>query len=105
MNEITAQTIVDTLNEALEADREAINSLFSYRVLCNDALADHPTIQVGAYNRETLEPTPDGPYTISILGIINGLAGVDDKDIGFIQAHVENGNIDRFTVRNGTREP
>ena len=99
MNEITAHTIVKTLNEALEADRDAINSLFKHRVLCNSALADHPTIQVGAYNRETLEPTPDGPYTISVLGLINGLAGVDENDIGFIAAYIDNGNIDRFEVR------
>ena len=100
MNEtITPQSIVNILNEALEADPVAVNMLFNNRVICNNTLADHPTIQVGAYNRDTLQPTPNGPYTFSVLGLINGFVGVDENDIGFVEAYVDEGKIIRFAIR------
>jgi len=76
------QAAIDVLNEALEADPEAITNLLNIRIPCNKALADHPTIQSG------LELS-DGSFRISPLGLINGLFGIDERGWGFIGAECE----------------
>lgn len=55
---------IRTLNEALEADTQAIRNLFAIESPCNEALADHPTIQVGVSGNFTV---------VRILGLINGI--------------------------------
>lgn len=57
------------LNRALEADRMAVESLFRFRVACNEELADDPTIVV----RDR-----DGKFSVALLGVINGLLVGDD---------------------------
>ena len=69
---------VRVLNEAIDADRQAMENLFSKRVLCNKKFADHPTIQVGGLG--------DGRTDFSVLGLINGLFGVDKDGWGAIAA-------------------
>lgn len=59
--------VVKLLNHLLDIDRPSITNLFRHRVMANDKLADHPTVQVQAEDRF---------YTVSTLGIINGLLGV-----------------------------
>jgi hypothetical protein len=54
------------LNELVCADPEAISSLFSTRIQCNDILANHPTLLT--------EEDKDGTY-VTMLGLINGLLG------------------------------
>lgn len=54
------------LNEALIADPVAIETLINHRVLCNDALADHPNVQVRRDDR-------DGCSYVGLLGILNGV--------------------------------
>ena len=44
---LSPQEAIDVLNGALELDREAMSQLLRQRVPCNQALADHPTLQVG----------------------------------------------------------
>jgi hypothetical protein len=82
-------TCLILLNEAVAADREAIESILTNRVRCNRALADHSTIQV-----IDLESHPV-KYEVGALGLINGLIerltdervaaqwSVDGKLIGF----------------------
>jgi hypothetical protein len=53
--------IVDLLNEALKADPKTMQALICHRIKCNDALADHPDIQVNMDSE------------VGILGIINGI--------------------------------
>lgn len=53
------------LNEALEADPQAITALLSLRVPCNETLAAHPTIQVR---------DEKGEVTIGTLGLLNGMS-------------------------------
>lgn len=75
---------IAVLNQALEADPEAVAGLVNHRVPCNAKLAAHPTIQVG----------PDG---VGLLGILNGLFGADPRGWGFICAVLsEDGTILRF---------
>lgn len=80
---------VRVLNEALEADPVAINALFNCSVTCNSKLANHPTIQVGKEG--------DSVWYVRLLGIINGLFGVDVEQWGFIYMSLSPyGTIEKF---------
>jgi hypothetical protein len=89
---LTPEDAVRVLNEALELDRVGLSQLFLRAAPCNEALADHPTIQVGTY--------PNGSFYVRPLGLINGLFGVDEESYGPIAAQVENGLILKFVTRN-----
>ena len=79
MNEsVTIDGAVKLLNEMLAADVGATAALIANRVPCNKALADHPTIQVHRQHDVTF---------VGLLGVINGLFGVDSDDewpIGYV---------------------
>ncbi len=83
----TVDEAVVQLNTMLEADPRAMQALIQLRIPCNQALADHPTAQVGN--------DPEG-YTVGPLGIINGLFGVDKDQWGHIAAVYEDGILRRF---------
>ena len=89
MSEFADQAI-RVLNEALELDPIAINQIFGAYVYVNEALADHPTIQVGRLN--------DGKQnSLRFLGLINGICGADIDDWGFVCVHYDESNrIIRF---------
>jgi hypothetical protein len=72
-----AQRVCNFLNELLEIDRPALASLIANRVPCNEALANHPMVQVGAQH---------GGYHVGMLGVLNGLCGVRENNYGFIEA-------------------
>lgn len=61
----TLDIILKILNDALEANPEAIQELLNVGVLCNQKLADHPTIQVQALD--------EGRYILRPIGLINGI--------------------------------
>lgn len=86
---ITVDDVLDVLNRATEADPEAMRALVRDRVPCNQQLADDPTIQVGVKR---------GSPRVGLLGIINGLFGIDGKGWGPIMAEVEVGTqrVKRF---------
>jgi hypothetical protein len=69
---------IDLLNEALALDPVAISALVSNRVPCNENLANHDSIQASGH-----------PFSVGLLGIINGLFGVDERGWGAIAAVVE----------------
>jgi len=90
---VTVHEAVGLLNSALEADPAAVSALVSTRVPCNELLALHPTIQAGC------GPVIAGP-NVGLLGVLNGLFGVDDKGYGAIEAVVEaDGTVTAFRVR------
>lgn len=64
--EISAASVVEFLNELLKVDRCAVAALLANRVPCNQAMADHPTVQVAAQH---------GGYHVGMFGILNGLFG------------------------------
>ena len=74
-------TIIDiaigVLNRALDADASAIHKLMEYRVFCNRALAEDPTIQVLG---------DEGEYKVGPLGLINGITGIRKNGWGYIAA-------------------
>lgn len=79
-SEITIDHAIAVLNEAVEKDREAMRALIFNHVPCNDALADHPTIQVKDRNGET---------SVGFLGVLNGLFGIAPDGCGAIAAEFE----------------
>jgi hypothetical protein len=81
---------VQLLNDALILDAEAIKNLINARIPCNKALAGHPTIQVGCHGAGS----ENTGYRVGLLGIINGIFGVDEGNWGYIGAE---GNLDQDT--------
>lgn len=75
------------LNELIEADRPAIAALIANRVPCNEALADHNTVQVQAQH---------GGFHVGMLGILNGLFGTVDGVNGQIGAIWSDGYLVGF---------
>ena len=69
---ITIQEVADLLNSAVAADQETMQRLVELRLVCNQSLAEHETIQVK-------ENSEEGTMNVGILGIINGMFGVSDK--------------------------
>lgn len=88
---VTIDDVIQVLNRALEADREAITSMvINHRAPCNEALADDESIQVG---------TGEDGLSVGLLGIINGFFGTHEKSgYGTIQAVLgEGGSVECFT--------
>ncbi len=98
-NEVTVEQVVEVLNQALKADDVALTDLIQTRVACNKKLAGHSSIQVG------LAPgcNPEDKnlfYEVGILGLLNGLFGVDENQWGAVAAEMDKaGHVHRFVVR------
>lgn len=60
--------VVNTLNEALKGDPEALTDLLNFNVPCNQSLANHPTVQVYDIG--------NNQYAVSVLGLLNGVVEV-----------------------------
>ena len=67
---ISIDECIKFLNDLIKLDMQAILDLCQNRVSCNEKLADHPTVQVDA---------KEGKHWIGLIGILNGLFGIDDK--------------------------
>jgi len=78
---VTLAEVIAYLNELVAADPEAIGELVESRTPCNRTLAEHPIVQVLRHL--------DGSCSIGILGILNGLFGVDQSSWGTIAAIFE----------------
>ena len=78
-----AEHLVARLNEVLNTDPDAVEALLESRVICSQALADHPTVQVRQ------EDSSVEAYTLGFLGLLNGLVGVKDNAWGYIAANYE----------------
>src|ERR1035437_1269272 len=92
---VTQEEVISFLNEALKTDPVAIVGLINTRVPCNAEMEAHPTIQVGRHS---------GAMTVGLLGILNGLFGIDERGygpFGAIGSFFRNGDsltIDTFTL-------
>lgn len=63
------QTMLRVLNEAFASDPDAMHALICNRVPCNEALANHPTVQV------QVVPRPTGMrFAVGMLGVLSGLS-------------------------------
>ena len=84
------ENIVRFSNEVLEIDPAAVSALFMTRHPCNEALADHPTVQV--------HTDKDGGVSVGLLGLLNGLCGIGPDGYGYISAQydTESGKVLSF---------
>jgi hypothetical protein len=80
---ITSTDVCDLLNELLKLDYECISDLTSHRVKCNDAIANHPTVQVHQY-------IDDKFPKVGLIGILNGLFGIREDGMGSICCDMDN---------------
>lgn len=78
---ITLDEAIVFLDSLVKIDASALCGLIEHRVLCNDALADHPTVQVGS--------PPGEPARVGVLGILNGLFGANEAGWGPIGANFD----------------
>jgi hypothetical protein len=85
-NVVTVDDLVRFLNELLAIDRDAVSALFTHYIPCNEALLKHPTVQVATAKDETSFKPVDGahPGFVGVLGILNGLFGIDERGSGFV---------------------
>lgn len=84
---ISIDDAISYLNDILSIDRPAIAALIANRVPCNEQLAEHPTVQVQPQH---------GGFHVGLLGILNGMFGVDNLSHGPITVVFEDGNLLRF---------
>jgi hypothetical protein len=80
---VTLDETIEYLNELIKLDRDAIQQLATHRAFCNSQLAGHPTCQV---NEKVLNVDPDPHaypyYEVGLIGILNGLFGVNELGNG-----------------------
>lgn len=76
---ITVDDAIALLNSMVKADPKATEALVEQRIPCNEALAEHPTIQV-------VGGEGPNPPKVGLLGVINGMFGIDDQGWGPIAA-------------------
>jgi len=95
MKSITPDEAILVLNRLLQKDSQAIQRIFTIRVQCNEDLASDETCQV--------RQESEGKYTVSPIGIINAIFGIDEEKCGFIAYSLgtdidpeENGFIQKF---------
>lgn len=74
---VTIEETIQLLNEFVLLDPEAMRDLLDSRVECNEAVSNHPTIQVSALFDS---------YKVGLLGVLNGLFGVASDGYGAIAA-------------------
>jgi len=86
---INPESLIEYLNSLLLLDSTAISKLIDVRIQTNSRLAKHETVQVVQSNT--------GEYTVGLLGILNGLCGIDEDGLGFIVAECDmNNHIEKF---------
>lgn len=84
---VSVNEVIKFLNELLQIDSETINKLLTVRVPCIKDLADYESVQVQTLPLKDKDKLAcdDGPKTISlvgILGIINGMFGINSDKFG-----------------------
>lgn len=78
----TVEGAIAVLNRLVEADAEAMDALLNNRVVCNEAMANDDTAQVGVADPED----ESKGYLIGLLGVINDIFGIREDGYGFISA-------------------
>lgn len=72
---VSVQDVCDLFNDIVGKDSQCANALVMSRVPCNEAIAEHPTIQVQA-DEGGANPR------VGLLGFLNGLFGMGDDGMG-----------------------
>lgn len=87
---VTIQETVDFLNSLIKIDSSVITKLFDMRINCNEDMANHKTVQVSNFGIHY--------FKVGMIGILNGLFGIDEHGWGHIAANYEDGKIINFEV-------
>lgn len=80
---------IEVLNRINEQDPTVLPELFAYRVPCNVGVANDPTVQVGFVN----DDIESNQYEVGLLGILNGLFGLDSQGWGYIVAVMDDNSM------------
>ncbi|SRR6266705_4167600 len=92
---LNPEIIIQYLNSLIALDSQAISKLIDIRVPVNKEFLKHDTVQI--LQRGT-EENPEN--VVGLLGILNGLCGVDEEGYGYIVAECDKyNNISRFIHR------
>lgn len=86
---VSVDDVCNLLNELLELDPICTHSLLLNRSICNNAVAEHSTIQV-QQNARDLFPS------VGLIGFLNGLFGVRVDGMGPICVEMDDGKILKF---------
>jgi len=94
---IKAQDVSDLLNDLLKLDYGCITSLINNRESCNDAIANHPTVQVQQY-------IDDKFPKVGLIGILNGLFGIAPSGMGAICFETDGSKVIGFKLTKDAEE-
>lgn len=98
---ITPQDVCDLLNEFLKLDHDCALHLILRREICNENIANHPTIQA-----QTTGTKGDELSTVNVVGLLNGMFGVRDDNMGPICCEIDdNGRVLGFKLTPRKAEP
>ena len=95
-SQISIDEVISFLNELITLDRQALFQLMTHRITCNESLAQHPTVQVRDVG---------GSSIVGMLGILNGMFGVDSSGWGPITMVVDFENPERVSFRRTPENP
>lgn len=91
--------LIQFLNDLVAIDAKAVTDLVNSRVQCSEALADHPSVQVGG------EAGKPETFRVGMLGLLNGYCGTIDQGEkagwGPITAEFDGDTITRFVRTEG----
>lgn len=91
--------VVRVLNEIHKLDSTVLQALIEHRVSCNEALANHPTVQVAKSDNG------EG-FIVGMLGILNGFFPTLPDNSGPIRAHFnDTGELLYFSVNPEYNQP
>lgn len=79
-------TAIEVLNRIHAADPEVLPVLIAQRVKCNEAVAADPTVQVHWHEGYKC-------WQVGLLGILNGIYGIQEGGGGYIGAHYDDDGI------------
>ncbi|MGO0058645.1 hypothetical protein ACTID9_01025 [Brevibacillus fluminis] len=82
---ISVDEVVQLLNQLSIEDKTAMENLICARVECNEAVANHPTVQVS-----------QDAFKVGMLGVLNGLFGVAQDGFGAIAADFDENGLKGF---------
>lgn len=87
---IRIEEVVSLLNDLLAMDPHTISAIVSLRLSCNEHIANHLTVQVGRLG--------GSHFVVGVLGILNGLFGVDKYGWGHISADYVGNMVKEFRL-------
>ena len=88
---VSVNEVIQFLNEVLQIDSDAINKLLTIRVPCNEKLDNHESVQTFCvpFKGKEKDDKPRPISVVGILGIINGMFGINSDKFGSIMIMIE----------------